>query len=123
MKAGGVRYKRVEPLGGVFEPVPGRQSAPAWSFGPMKDGLYQCPVSAIPSACWSLLNLWMQCQGMGALPYDGGVLAQPLITRRVFPIFADEFSRMKMAQDNAGASTTGATAAAAVLSAVFGGKR
>lgn len=118
-----MRYERVEPLGGVFEPVPGRQASPAWSFGPNKDPMYQCPVSAIPSTIWPIFTLWSQCQGMKALPKAGGVLDQPMIVRKAFPVFADELERLENTRNASGSSATAANAAAVALAAVFGRRR
>lgn len=110
--------------GAVFVPsVAKRIVAPVYAYGhpdaPTKAPVFTCPVSAIPAAAWELLALWWECRAMKALPKAGGVLDQPLIVRRAFPVFEGEArvaERTRTAQD----ATSSAVAA---VGAMFGGKR
>lgn len=87
--------RSLDRTGGVFRPSPRHGlTAPVYSLGwpdaPTKEPVFTCPVSAIPSACWDLLELWYTCRALGALPLAGGALDQPLSVRRAFPVFAAE---------------------------------
>lgn len=104
----------VERLGGVFAPAEGASTV-VYAFGPRdsteKEALFSCPVSAIPPAVWSLLDLWFVCRTMRALPIAGGVIDQPLSVRRSFPIFEIEHEAELARRD----AHAGALATAAVL--------
>jgi hypothetical protein len=110
--------------GGVFVPSPEKRIlAPVYAFGhpdaKTKSPVFTCPVSAIPPAAWELLDLWIQCRAMGALPFAGGVLDQPLIVRRSFPVFEGEAK----VGERAVQAHTSAAGAAAIVGAMFGGGR
>jgi len=115
----------VEPLGGVFAPVPGRAQRPAYAYGPKdattKPVLFQCPVSAIPDVVWELLEHWQQSRVLGCLPVAGGLVDQPLLVRRAFPVFETEMRAIEDARRGPGASA--AAMAGALASALGGGRR
>jgi len=73
--------------------------------------LYQCPVSAIPSEVWDLLELWWGCRLTGLPPIAGGFMDQPESVRRAFPVF-EALERMQ----GGGAHTAEQAAAIAVAS-------
>jgi hypothetical protein len=104
----------------VFSPVPGKGQRPAYSYGaqdgPTRAVMFQCPVSAIPDVAFDLLELWLECRTMKALPLAGGWTDQPLLVRRAFPVFETEMQALE-AQRRAG------TGAGAPRAAAGGGKR
>jgi hypothetical protein len=110
--------ERIDLTGGVFEPnAKAGVNRPVFVFGDgdAKTPVFTCPVSAIPRAVWELLELWLQCRGMNALPVAGGVLDQPVTVRRAFPVFAAEHeTRQRM---------TRANDTAQLLAAVMGARR
>jgi hypothetical protein len=53
----------------------------------VQEPVFTCPVSAIPDVVWQLLDLWLSCRSMKALPLAGGVLDQPYVVRRAWPMF------------------------------------
>ncbi len=123
-KVGGTIARYIDRGGAVFVPAPARGIvAPVYVYGhpeaKTKDALFSCPISAIPSAIWDVLELWLQSRALRVPVVAGGVLDQPLIVRRAFPIFELEQSARDY-QRNANASASGA---AAVLAAIGGGGR
>jgi hypothetical protein len=126
-KHGARAMKVLDRGGGVFLGLPKLGVvAPVYAFpegAKTQEPIFTCPVSAIPPAAWRLYGLWIECRGLGALPYAGGVLDQPLIVRRAFPIF-DAEARAAEVTRGAHASAAGSAAGtAAVLAAAFGGKK
>lgn len=119
-KHGNATIPVVDRAGGVFMGLPKLGIvAPVYAFpahAKTQDPIFTCPVSAIPRAAWDLLELWHECRGLGALPRAGGVLDQPLIVRRSFPVF-DAEARASDATHQAHASAAGT---AAVLGAMLG---
>lgn len=103
-------------MGGVFAPVPGKATRPAYTFGPATGAarsravMFQCPVSAIPELAFDLLELWFDCRRMRTLPVAGGWLDQPLVVRRAFPVFESEMQHVE--RHNAAAAPQAAAAAA-----------
>lgn len=61
---------------------------PAFQYGAgrIQDPVFTCPVSAIPDQVWQLVDLWLTCRAMKGLPYVGGVLDQPYVVRRAWPL-------------------------------------
>lgn len=122
----GRKVSAIEPLGGVFAPIPGQPIRVVYSYGhpesKTKTPMFQCPVSAIPGEVWELLALWYSCHALGVLPYGGGFLDQPLIVRRAFPIFATEWRTVEAQRQASGGGQAAAMAAGLALKAVFGGK-
>lgn len=95
MLPGGKVRVTIEPLGGVFGPVPGKSLRPAYSWGHDGPGgtrpvIFQCPVSAVPEVVWDLLQLWHECRLMKCLPEVGGWVDQAKLVRRSFPVFEQE---------------------------------
>lgn len=81
----------VEQYGGVFAPLKSATRPVFWfGRGQVKDAVFTCPVSAIAPEIWDLLELFFQCRAMGALPFAGGALDQPIVVRRVWPILEAE---------------------------------
>lgn len=76
-------------LGAVFVPLKGQR--PAYSYGPeeseTRDLMFTCPKSAIPDLVWELLAVWNSCRLMQTLPAAGGLLDQPVLVQRYFPLF------------------------------------
>lgn len=122
MLPGGQLETVVEPLGGIFAPIPGKVIRPAWTYGPAtKSGrsvMFQCPVSAIPELAFDLLELWFDCRRARALPVAGGWLDQPLVVRQSFPIFETEMAGVEARKAEAAPQQ----AAAAVAGVVAAGK-
>lgn len=75
-------------------------------------------MSAIPDEVWTLIDLFLTCRSMKALPVAGGVLDQPYIVRRSWPVLEAEIgpAERRMNQQDQVA------ALAAMLGAV-GGRR
>lgn len=115
----------VDNLGGVFAPIPGQPIRVIYSFGhpeaKAKEPMFTCPVFAIPSVVWELLGLWNECRLLKVLPKAGGLLDQPQIVRRSFPIFASEWAKVDQGNQSQGVAATAGLAAASVLKAAFGG--
>lgn len=79
----------VDELGAVFLPAVAQKiTRPVFAYGAgrLQDPVFTCPVSAIPDVVWSLIDLWLTCRSMKALPHAGGVLDQPYIIRRAWPL-------------------------------------
>lgn len=115
-----------EPLGAVFAPVPGRRMRPAFSFGSpraaTREVMFTCPVSAIPDAVWEALDLWNRCRLTGTLPVAGGLIDQPMVVQRAFPIFEIE----RRAAEQAGGTSpekAAALAVGALMKAMGSGRR
>lgn len=83
----------VDPGGGVFVAVTGKGQRPAFSFGQgaQKDVLFTCPQSAIPDEVWDIVDLWNRCRLTGVLPAAGGLLDQPGVVQRFFPVLNAEY--------------------------------
>lgn len=113
-----------DPSGAVFAPALERGiTTPIYSFGgadgsPIKDPVFTCPVSAIPDEVWTLLDLFLTCRAMKALPKAGGVLDQPYVVRRSWPVMEAEVAPMERRMD--AAASMGATAA--LLGAITGAR-
>ena len=120
------KVARIDAMGAVFEPVPGKVMAPAWFFGPRDregnhiateaDAMYTCPVSGIPEWVFELLHLWWACRQVGALPEAGGFLDQPLMVQVAFPLWQS----MDRRHFGTGGMDAGVVAMG-VLRAMFGG--
>lgn len=108
----------IDPGGAVFAPAQDRGiQMPCYASGPaeatIRAPIFTCPVSAIPEAVWHLLELWLTCRAMKALPLAGGVLDQPLSVRRAFPLFEAETAPIDHQRDQQalGAAMTAMTTA------------
>ena len=116
----------MDPLGGVFAPIPGHPIRLAYAVGhpdaKARIPMFTCPVSAIPGGIFELLGLWNECRLLRVLPRAGGLLDQPQIVRRAFAVFASEWATVEAGQSSQGAATVAALAAGSVLKAAFGGK-
>lgn len=114
----------MEPLGGVFAPVPGKLVRPAYTYGPSnaraRSVLFQCPVSAIPEIAFDMLELWFDCRRMHVLPVAGGWLDQPLVVRRSFPVFETEMATVEAQRQAAAPQAAAAAAVAGVVAAQRG---
>lgn len=124
MLPGGRLVTRIERLGGVFAPVPGKNQRPAWTYGPSGDAarsvLFQCPVSAIPELAFDLLELWFDCRRMKVMPLAGGWLDQPLVVRQSFPVFEAEMAAVESRKAAAAPQQAAAAAVAGVVAAQRG---
>lgn len=84
-------------LGGVFSLVPGKRLRPAYSYGPKgsdsRPVMFTCPVSAIPVEVWQVLYLWNACRLTKTLPRGGGLLDQPMVVQRYFPLLDSQLAR------------------------------
>lgn len=80
----------------------------AYGAGKLRDPVFTCPVSAIPDMVWALIELWMQCRAMKALPLAGGVLDQPYAVRRAWPVLEAAIAPLEREQ-HAAAQTAGMT--------------
>lgn len=127
---GGKVQKTVDRMGGVFKPVQGAGQRPAYTCGPAtKDAgpdqllLYQCPVSAIPSEVFDLLNVWWACRLSGLPPVAGGFLAQPMIVQLTFPLFEALMQGVEAQRTAAGPAQAAGLAAAAMAKMILGGGR
>jgi hypothetical protein len=79
----------------VFAPLPDQGvivPVYAYGHGTAKDPVFTCPVSVIPEEVWTVIDLWLTCRAMKALPVAGGVLDQPLIVRRAWPVLEAEMA-------------------------------
>lgn len=86
-----------DPAGGVFLPAEGA-SYPVFYFGTNsreQEPVFTCPVSAIPAAVWTLLDLFLAARSMGLPVRAGGLEAQPYVVRRSFPILEAEISALE----------------------------
>jgi hypothetical protein len=123
----GQKVITVDELGGIFTPIPGTPIRIAYSFGhpdaKAKTPMFTCPISAIPMAVFDLLALWNECRLLRVLPVAGGLLDQPQIVRKAFPIFANEWATVESANGQNSTLAASGAAAAAVLKAAFGGGR
>lgn len=112
-----------DPAGAVFVPALERGvTRPCYAYGhdpKAKDPVFTCPVSAIPDEVWTLLDLFLTCRAMKSLPKAGGVLDQPLIVRRVWPVFEAEMERHER-QSSVNGSMVATTA---MLTALLGRRR
>ncbi len=119
----------IEPLGGVFAPIPGKVIRPAWTYGPAtgaakaRSVMFTCPVSAIPELAFDLLELWFDCRRVRALPVAGGWLDQPLVVRRSFPVFEAEMQAVEQQRAASAPQQAAAAAVAGVVAAQRGAKR
>lgn len=118
--------EHIELLGNVFRPVPGQPLTIAYSYGPAeaksKTPMFTCPVSAIPDEVWDLLQLFHECRLMKLPPVQGGVLDQPLLVRKSFPIFEQEMAKVRMSEDAMRAQHAAMATGMTVVTALFGGK-
>jgi hypothetical protein len=101
---------------------------PVWSvdYPTTKDpkhklALWTCPVSAVPEEVWDMFRLWNECRLIGLPPVAGGVLDQPAMVRKAFPVFAQEYLAFRRRQGDSGAESTGMAVAAAIIQGMFGG--
>jgi hypothetical protein len=53
-----------------------------------------------PDEVWELLDLYFTCRAMKAMPKAGGVLDQPLVVRRAFPVFEAEMQVEERAEQH-----------------------
>lgn len=99
-----------DPGGGVFLPIEGA-TYPVFAFGhgKIKDPVFTCPVSAIPEPVWDLIDLFLTCRSMKLPPVAGGVLDQPYIVRRAWPVLEAEMAPIDRERDQAGQLTMIAT--------------
>jgi len=110
----------------VFAAVPGKATRPVYSYGPKegntRDVMFTCPVYAIPSVAFELLNLWWECRLNRVLPVRGGWLEQPAIVRRAFPVFETEMQKVENKRAAAGPQAAAAAAVAGVVAAAGKGR-
>lgn len=113
-----------EPLGGVFEPVPGKRMKPAYSYGnpaaKTRPVMFTCPVSAIPEEVWQLLALWNACRLTRTLPRGGGLLDQPVWVQRYFPVLDASHREAEGSQGNT-AEAAAMMAVGTMMKAMTGG--
>lgn len=118
----GVEVETWDEGGAVFVPSLERgvtRPVYAYGHGKVKDPVFTCPVSAIPEGVWSIVDLWLTCRAMKALPKAGGVLDQPLVIRRAWPVLEAEMAPLERERDQSGH----ASALAAILASVVGRRR
>jgi hypothetical protein len=92
-------------LGGVFAPALERNViTPVYGYGDgrVQDPVFTCPVSAIPDAVWQIVDLWLTCRAMKALPIAGGVLDQPLVVQRAWPVLEAAIAPLERRQSQDG---------------------
>jgi hypothetical protein len=82
----------------VFGPDPERGvTVPVYWYGRgrVKDAVFTCPVSAVDPGVWDLLNLFFESRAMRLPVKPGGLLDQPIVVRRAFPIWESEMTRLE----------------------------
>jgi hypothetical protein len=88
---------------------------PVYAMGPkdarVKTPMWECPISAVPEWMWQVLDLWVTCRACHALPLPGGVVDQPYVVRRAWPIWEAEMAAIEQQRS-----------AAALLTLLGGGR-
>jgi hypothetical protein len=83
--------------------------------GAIKAPVFECPVSAIQPWIWDLLELFLQSRAMHLAPKVGGLIDQPLIVRRAFPVWEAEMTALEREQQS--------TVQLSAMAAMFGARR
>ncbi len=94
--------KGIDDAGAVFVPSPERNViTPCYTYGhgKIRKPVFTCPVSAIPEAVWELFDLWLQGRALKLPPVAGGLVDQPEIVRRAWPVFEHEMAPFDQAND------------------------
>lgn len=89
--------------------------------GQIKTPVFTCPVSALPDWMWDLFDAFIQSRLMRLPVVAGGLLAQPLIVRRAFPIWEQEMATSERELD-ASASMAANTSLLTTLLTMRGGR-
>lgn len=126
---------QIERHGNVFYPAPVKAGQSplsiAYSYGPEPIGkkqtgvspktpIWTCPVYAVPSEVFDLLQLFHECRLFHLPPVQGGLLDQPLMVRRSFPVFEQEMLRVEATHDSVRAQHAALATGAAIMGAMFG---
>jgi hypothetical protein len=123
----------VETEGGIFADSPKLKAARGgrppfiYAMGPpeakQKTPVFTCPRFVVPEWMWGLLDLWWYCRHLGALPFAGGVVDQPVVVRRAFAVWNAEMERIERSRAAAGRGAELAAAMAGGLAQIFGARR
>jgi hypothetical protein len=120
----GRRIVKIDRLGGIFTPIRGKRLFPVFGFGAddqKKDTMLTCPVSAIPDEVWQTVHLWQLCRLTRTLPVAGGLLDQPMVVQRAFPIL-DVEQRKLDAKHPSGPEQAAALAVGQMVKLLKGGR-